>query len=115
MPVSTSSEYTLGLALVEGDAEGVACERCGAVSRVGRFSRERVGRASNERMRLCAVCLASALDKVTGYNVSAQLARWDTFSRNAVELAERSHRSARARRQTQEQRAGKRRRTEGQW
>lgn len=59
--------------------------------------------------------MARALDKLTGYNVTGQMQRWDAFSVSAAELAERSHRSQRAKRQTQEQRAGKRARMEGTW
>lgn len=100
---------------LEDDASANECDRCGDTVRVGRFSRRSASGRRTTRLQLCAPCIARALDKVTGYNVSAQMARWDTFSSNAVELAERSHRSARARRQTREQRAGQKRRIEGGW
>ena len=86
---------------IEGERIAVAspvaaCDRCGNILRVLQLFRTNESGERRRMVRLCAECLADALEVATGYGISKQMGHWDSFAAVSSELATASHVSRRA-------------------
>lgn len=86
---------------IEGQRIAIAaplegCDRCGNVLRVLQLYRTGSTGKRRRLVRLCAECLADALETTTGYGITAQMGHWDGFANLSSELAKASHVSRKA-------------------
>ena len=89
------------LSRIEGERIAVAspvssCDRCGNILRVLQLYRTNESGERRRMVRLCAECLADALEVATGYGITKQMGHWDSFAALSSELATASHVSRRA-------------------
>ena len=86
---------------IEGERIAVAthleaCHRCGNILRVLQLYRTNDAGNRRRMVRLCAECLAEALEVATGYGITKQMGHWDSFAALSSELAAASHVSRKA-------------------
>jgi len=89
------------LSRIEGERIAVAspvaaCNRCGNILRVLQLFRTNESGERRRMVRLCAECLADALEVATGYGITKQMGHWDSFAAVSSELAAASHVSRKA-------------------
>jgi len=81
---------------IEGERVAVStpmegCDRCRNIIRVLCLYRTSYTGKRRRMVRLCAECLADALEVATGYGIRKQMGHWDSFAALSSELATASH------------------------